>query len=37
MAQVRQKFEPDPSHPRYFLTEPGLGVRFVPNMETVTA
>ena len=37
MAQVRQKFEPDPSHPRYFLTEPGMGVRFVPNLETVTA
>jgi two-component system KDP operon response regulator KdpE len=29
MAQVRRKFEPDPAAPRYFLTEPGLGVRFV--------
>jgi two-component system KDP operon response regulator KdpE len=37
MAQVRHKFEPDPTHPRYFLTEPGMGVRFVPNLETVTA
>jgi two-component system KDP operon response regulator KdpE len=42
MAQVRHKFEPDPAHPRYFLTEPGLGVRFVPDLEiepetTVTA
>jgi two-component system KDP operon response regulator KdpE len=33
MAQVRHKFEPDPAHPRYFLTEPGLGVRFVPDLE----
>ena len=29
MAQLRAKFEPDRAHPRYFLTEPGLGVRFV--------
>ena len=33
MAQLRQKFEPDPAHPRYFLTEPGMGVRFVPNPD----
>jgi two-component system KDP operon response regulator KdpE len=37
MAQVRHKFEPDPSHPRYFLTEPGMGVRFVPDLEPVTS
>ncbi len=30
MAQLRAKFEPDRAHPRYFLTEPGMGVRFVP-------
>ena len=30
MAQLRHKFEPDPAHPRYFVTEPGLGVRFIP-------
>jgi two-component system KDP operon response regulator KdpE len=29
MAQLRRKFEPDPARPRYFLTAPGLGVRFV--------
>mgnify|MGYP001194582019 CR=1 FL=1 len=29
MAQIRRKLEPDPSRPRYFLTEPGMGVRFV--------
>jgi len=31
MAQVRHKFEPDPARPRYFVTEPGLGVRFQPG------
>ena len=29
MTQIRQKLEPEPSHPRYFVTEPGLGFRFV--------
>ena len=33
MAQLRRKLEPDPSRPRYFLTQPGLGVRFVPELE----
>jgi two-component system KDP operon response regulator KdpE len=28
MSQIRHKLEPDPSHPRYFITEPGLGFRF---------
>jgi two-component system KDP operon response regulator KdpE len=28
MAQVRRKLEPDPSAPRYFITEPGMGYRF---------
>jgi two-component system KDP operon response regulator KdpE len=31
MAQIRRKLEPDPSQPRYFLTEPGMGIRFVPD------
>jgi two-component system KDP operon response regulator KdpE len=30
MAQVRRKLERDSSHPRYFLTEPGMGYRFEP-------
>ena len=30
MANLRSKLEPDPSRPRYFITEPGLGVRFEP-------
>jgi len=28
MTQIRQKLEPEPAHPRYFITEPGLGFRF---------
>jgi two-component system KDP operon response regulator KdpE len=30
LAQIRRKLEPEPSHPRYFLTEPGMGYRFQP-------
>ncbi|MET8829447.1 response regulator transcription factor [Streptomyces sp. NPDC004610] len=28
MAQLRRKLESDPSHPRYLVTEPGMGYRF---------
>ncbi|MBB6420803.1 response regulator [Streptomyces sp. AK010] len=28
MAQLRRKLEKDPSHPRYLITEPGMGYRF---------
>ena len=28
MAQIRRKLEPNPSRPRYFITEPGMGYRF---------
>jgi two-component system KDP operon response regulator KdpE len=28
MAPIRRKLEPDPAHPRYFFTEPGMGYRF---------
>lgn len=28
MAHVRRKLEPEPSHPRYFITEAGMGYRF---------
>ena len=28
LAAIRRKLEPDPSQPRYFVTEPGVGYRF---------
>jgi two-component system KDP operon response regulator KdpE len=28
MAQLRRKLEQDPTHPRYLITEPGMGYRF---------
>src|SRR5579871_1846829 len=31
MVAVRRKLEPDPSHPRYFVTEPRSGLRFIPE------
>jgi two-component system KDP operon response regulator KdpE len=30
IAQLRRKLEPEPSRPRHFLTEPGMGYRFQP-------
>jgi two-component system, OmpR family, KDP operon response regulator KdpE len=33
--RLRQKLEPDPAHPRYFLTEQGVGYRFAPESERV--
>ena len=29
MSQLRRKLEPDPAHPRYFITEPGMGYRLL--------
>jgi two-component system KDP operon response regulator KdpE len=31
MAHLRRKLEPEPSQPRYFQTEPGMGYRFIPS------
>ena len=29
LAGLRRKLEPDPSRPKYFITEPGMGYRFI--------
>jgi two-component system, OmpR family, KDP operon response regulator KdpE len=34
IAQIRRKLEPDPAHPRYFITEPGMGYRFQVKVES---
>jgi two-component system, OmpR family, KDP operon response regulator KdpE len=34
MTQIRQRLEPEPSRPRYFVTEPGMGYRFQDQAET---
>ena len=31
MVSIRRQLKPDSAHPRYFLTEPGSGLRFVPE------
>jgi two-component system KDP operon response regulator KdpE len=31
VRHLREKLEPDPSHPRYFLSERGVGYRFQPH------
>jgi two-component system, OmpR family, KDP operon response regulator KdpE len=33
MSQLRRKLEPDPAHPRYFITEPGMGYRLMLEEE----
>jgi two-component system KDP operon response regulator KdpE len=33
MAQLRKKIEPDPSHPRYLLSEPWVGYRFATEAQ----
>jgi two-component system, OmpR family, KDP operon response regulator KdpE len=30
-ANLRRKIEPDPTHPRYLITEPGIGYRLTPE------
>ena len=31
LAQIRRKLEPDPARPRYFVTEPRMGYRFMAD------
>jgi two-component system KDP operon response regulator KdpE len=31
LAAIRKKLESEPSRPRYFVTEPGIGYRFEPD------
>ena len=33
IANLRRKLEPDPARPRYVLTDPGIGYRFVASPE----
>ena len=33
IANLRRKLEPDPSRPRYLITEPGIGYRFMPGSD----
>jgi len=32
LAAIRRKLEPNPSRPRYFVTEAGMGYRFEPGV-----
>ncbi len=34
LAHLRRKLEPDPTRPRYLLTDPGRGYRFEPAADT---
>jgi two-component system KDP operon response regulator KdpE len=33
LGQLRKKLEPEPSRPRFLLTEPGMGYRFAPGAQ----
>ncbi len=33
LAAIRKKLEPEPGRPRYFITEPGIGYRFTPDVN----
>ena len=31
MVAARRKLQPEPCHPRCLITEPGVGLRFIPE------
>jgi two-component system KDP operon response regulator KdpE len=33
VGQLRKKIEPDPGHPRYLISEPWVGYKFVTEPE----
>ena len=35
LANLRRKLEPEPSRPRYLITEPGIGYRFSPDTTDI--
>jgi DNA-binding response OmpR family regulator len=35
VLRLRQKLEPDPANPRYFLTMHGSGYKFLPGDEGI--
>ena len=37
LARIRRKLEPEPSRPRYFHTEAGVGYRFEPTEEATAS
>lgn len=37
ILRIRQKLEPDPAHPRYFLTMHGTGYKFAPGESAAAA
>jgi DNA-binding response OmpR family regulator len=37
MSHIRHKPEPDPSQPIYFITEPGMGYRFLRSRTETSA
>jgi two-component system, OmpR family, KDP operon response regulator KdpE len=37
MTHVRRKLEPDPTQPKYFVTEAGMGYRYEPPLDEVDA